>query len=306
MDTGDRTPHHAQDHAAERAGDRAQDHAARRTDGQGAPDRALVLGPGGRLGAAWTAGLVHGLHLAGADPAGADLIVGTSAGAVVGALLATGQDPSHLVDPARRTAPRPGARRPDPAAAGAVFAVLGQGLDPAEARRRVGRLALDTADPDAEQALLDNRRALIGTHPWPRHLLITAVDAGTGEPAVWSAHDGLPLLHAVAASSAFPGVEPPVTLPDGRRCMDGSLRAGANADLAAGARAVLVVEPLAHRFPRPPADAELVLAPDPAGQAVLDSDRADWDTWEQAYREGLRQAGGQARAVRAAWGASTT
>ncbi|MGW0208234.1 patatin-like phospholipase family protein [Streptomyces sp. NPDC003233] len=66
------------------------------THGTHDPDRALVLGPGGRLGTAWMAGLSAGLRSFGVNLGEADLIVGTSAGAIVGAVLATGQDPARL------------------------------------------------------------------------------------------------------------------------------------------------------------------------------------------------------------------
>ncbi|MFD9475998.1 MULTISPECIES: hypothetical protein [Streptomyces] len=55
-------------------------------------DRALVLGPGGVVGTAWMAGLVGELGRMGVDLGAADLTVGTSAGAIVGTLLTTGQD----------------------------------------------------------------------------------------------------------------------------------------------------------------------------------------------------------------------
>ena len=51
---------------------------------------ALVLGGGGITGIAWETGLLKGLRDLGADLTGADLIVGTSAGSVVGAQIATG------------------------------------------------------------------------------------------------------------------------------------------------------------------------------------------------------------------------
>lgn len=102
-------------------------------------DRALVLGPGGHVGTAWMAGLACGLRRDGVDLGEADLIVGTSAGAIVGTLLATGQDPGRLATSARHAAHRPNV---DPGRMGTVFAVLGdRSLEPAEARRRVGRLA---------------------------------------------------------------------------------------------------------------------------------------------------------------------
>src|SRR5437762_13605462 len=52
--------------------------------------RALVLGGGDVTGIAWEIGMVAGLTEAGMDLASADLVVGTSAGSVVGAELLSG------------------------------------------------------------------------------------------------------------------------------------------------------------------------------------------------------------------------
>ena len=83
------------------------------------------------------AGLAAGLRQAGADLGAADLIVGTSAGAIVGALLAGAGDPGLLA-----AAPDPGGVRTDPGTLADVLAVLGDPqLARAEAVRRVGRLA---------------------------------------------------------------------------------------------------------------------------------------------------------------------
>ena len=71
-------------------------------------DSAVVLGPGGPVGTAWLAGLAAGLRREGVDLGAADLIVGTSAGAIVGAILASGGDLGRLAalpapaDPGRR------------------------------------------------------------------------------------------------------------------------------------------------------------------------------------------------------------
>ncbi|MFJ2776452.1 patatin-like phospholipase family protein [Kitasatospora sp. NPDC087315] len=276
-------------------------------------DRALVLGPGSHVGTAWMAGLAYGLRRDGVDPGEADLTVGTSSGAIVGALLATGQNPGRLATSARPAAHR---LKADPERTGAVFAVLGdRSLEPGEARRRVGRLALDSTDPQADEALIAGRAALIGADAWPeRRLLITAVDATTGEPVVWDRDSGVPLVHAVAASSAFPGAAPPVAI-DGRRYMDGALRAGTNADLAAGARTLVVIEPMAHLFPREPLDQQLAavgadtvvtIGPDPASVRAFGSNLGDLAAWEPAYQAGLRQAGDVAARLRPAWRAEAS
>ena len=51
---------------------------------------ALVLGGGGITGIAWEIGVLAGLAEAGVDLSGADLVVGTSAGSVVGAQVTCG------------------------------------------------------------------------------------------------------------------------------------------------------------------------------------------------------------------------
>ncbi|MFJ8475483.1 patatin-like phospholipase family protein [Kitasatospora sp. NPDC094011] len=65
----------------------------------GAPRRGLVLGGGGMLGAAWTVGALCAVEeAAGHPPGGADVLLGTSAGAILAALLAGGVRPEQLRD----------------------------------------------------------------------------------------------------------------------------------------------------------------------------------------------------------------
>ncbi len=55
----------------------------------------LVLGAGGVLGGAWLTGALHALATeADWDPGSAEYIVGTSAGSVMGALVAAGGTPA--------------------------------------------------------------------------------------------------------------------------------------------------------------------------------------------------------------------
>ncbi|MFD4661571.1 patatin-like phospholipase family protein [Kitasatospora sp. NPDC058444] len=63
------------------------------------PRRGLVLGGGGMLGAAWTVGALCAVEEAtGRQPGEADVLLGTSAGAILAAMLAGGVRPEQLRD----------------------------------------------------------------------------------------------------------------------------------------------------------------------------------------------------------------
>ncbi|MFV2174438.1 hypothetical protein ACFHW2_07920 [Actinomadura sp. LOL_016] len=124
---------------------------------------ALVLGPGGPVGTAWRLGLAAGLRRHGTDPA-AGLVVGTSAGAIAGAMIATGCDLDAWADLPPRTVAGGGTAGSGLAATmRRVFEVLGDAsLDRGEARRRVGRIALE-ADALHGAAHRERMRDLVGT-----------------------------------------------------------------------------------------------------------------------------------------------
>jgi NTE family protein len=252
----------------------------------------LVLGPGGPVGAAWMAGLAAGLREAGVDPAGADPVVGTSAGAIAGAMIAVGRDLAAVAELPPSDAPRPVR---DPAVMERVFGLMRDpALEPDEARRRVGRLA---AQVEALPAEWHRRRMefLVGTDAWPDgRLLITAVDVASGEPVVWDRESGVPLSAAVAASSAAPGHARPVEI-GGRLYMDGAFGGGSWPWLARDAAKVVVVEPLAHMSDGPGGDVRIV--PDAAALESFGGDVGDVTRWTECYRAGVRQAPGAARLI---------
>lgn len=209
--------------------------------------RALVLGGGGVTGVAWEIGMLTGLAEAGVGLADADVVIGTSAGSVVGALVAGGLDPQAMY--AGQLAP-PTAEIPARLGLSMVlrwaWAAAGR-RDEQRARARIGAMALAARTvPEAD------RRAVIADRlrqrDWPgRRLLITAVDAQTGEFVVFDRERGVDLVDAVGASCAVPGVWPPVTI-DGRRYVDGGVRSPVNADLAAGHDRVVILAPVTASF----------------------------------------------------------
>ena len=206
--------------------------------------RALVLGGGGIAGIAWEIGLLSGLAAHGCDLRTADLVIGTSAGSIVGTLLRGPEDLEELfagqAAPVAQTEP---AVEFDGMAMMTAFATaLAGAAGEQDARARVGALALaGSAVPMSERRAVIAGR--IGNASWPdRALLVTAVDTADGGFRVFDASSGVPLPDAVAASCAVPTVWPPITI-GGRRYMDGGMRSATNADVATGHDRVLVVAP---------------------------------------------------------------
>ena len=217
--------------------------------------RALVLGGGGPVGIAWEAGLLTGLAESGVNPADADFIMGTSAGSVVGALLALGRAPGDIAAPIIAEAERPrvipvqvAEERPGAPNMLTLFQKMAEAADgerdPAEVRREIGAFSLQarTIDEAAFIGGFGKQLAASGEGaPWPGHAYAcTAVDCETGAFVVWNAAAGVPLSRAVASSCSVPGVFPAITL-NGRKYMDGGMRSATNADLAKGHAKTLVI-----------------------------------------------------------------
>lgn len=215
---------------------------------------ALVLGGGGPVGIAWETGLLLGLSEGGVDLRGAGLIVGTSAGSVVGAQLAMGREIAQMYAAvAIQVAPEALAARPVRPPAGPETAAAPDTLSRLRLRassgeisreellRQIGSFAVEAATISEEAFLATFGKTLGTAEAWPAQpFLCTAVDVATGEFAAWTASSGVPLNRAVASSCSVPGTYPPITI-NGRRYMDGGMRSRTNADAARGARRVMVV-----------------------------------------------------------------
>jgi NTE family protein len=223
----------------------------------------LVLHGGGSAGNAWEIGVVAGLFDAGLDVTEADLIIGTSAGSTA-AVQITGTSPTQLLAGILSAAPqrtgRVGSDRgrvplgPSADHMERTSGIIAAAENPADMRRRMGAAALEmdaASDGSAQTQWRATVAARLPSQNWPeRTVLITAVDAHTGEPVVFDRHSGVDLVDAVAASTANGFGVPPWTIGD-RRYIDGGYRRNENADLAAGYGRVLVLSPLSGRTRHP-------------------------------------------------------
>jgi NTE family protein len=227
--------------------------------------RAVVLHGGGSAGNAWEIGVIAGLFDDGLDVTEADLIVGTSAGATAAAQITSGTQLGELLAAIQVGAPRQ--------RTGAVESDRGRGpIGPvadhmertnriiaaaenaADMRRSMGAAALEldaASDGSGQTRWRATVAARLPSQRWPeQRMLITAVDAVTGEPVVFDRHSGVDLVDAVAASCANGFGVPPYGIGNSRY-IDGGYRRNENADLAAGYERVLVLSPFGGRSRHP-------------------------------------------------------
>lgn len=170
------------------------------TSDAGTRTRTVVLGGGGAVGICWQVGVLLGLRDAGPELTGADAILGTSAGAVVAALLASQRDVGAAL-----TSLQGLARSVTPAAlrqGNDLYLKLMRQADleggSSSALRVVGQAAVlaDTMDETTYLRLFD----LFQGAAWTEHLSCTAIDADSGELVVWRKDSGVLLPSAAAVS----------------------------------------------------------------------------------------------------------
>jgi NTE family protein len=242
--------------------DQKQPEGDAKTRARAAADRALVLGGGGSAGNAWLIGVIAGLFDAGLDVTKADLIIGTSAGSTAAAQI-TAASPTRLFADTLVTAPRqgsaPAGQRGGRAPVGPptdhlrrTSEIIAAAEDPTDMRRRLGASALEldaASDGSGHARWRATVAARLPSQHWPQQrILLTAVDAHTGDPVVFDRYSGVDLADAIAASCSS---GTPYEIGDHRFIDGGYRRSSENADLAVGFGRVLVLSPLGGRTRAP-------------------------------------------------------
>ncbi|MFE3119702.1 patatin-like phospholipase family protein [Streptomyces niveus] len=213
------------------------------------PPDLLVLGAGGPVGLAWQLGWLA---------EAADLlrngvpVIGTSAGAMSGALLLLGPERRQAITAALRTAPRQ-ATAPAPA-----DSTPARTTNPPDTELRQAAAASYDGGPEAISALgklmaarpddgshLEQVRQMVGEE-WPTgDLTVVAREVSTGKRKLFCG--AVPLFLAVAGSSAAAGRTGPVTV-SGQQYIDGGYGSLLNSDLARGAGTVWLLAPAGLGF----------------------------------------------------------
>jgi NTE family protein len=214
---------------------------------------ALVLGGGGPVGEAWESGVIAGLADKGVYLSRMDRIIGTSAGAVVGARLAMGMTPEQLIQQSltrfEGAPPAPTQKPPPPP----DLSFLVSQLEELNAGRtteqsvgiEVGKWALNVHPIATESEFVASFWRRFPKKRWPSGAYeCVSVNAADGSLRVWNGSSGVPLALAVASSCALPGLFAPVEI-DGQPYMDGGARSATNADLARGSKTAIVMVPTA-------------------------------------------------------------
>jgi NTE family protein len=208
---------------------------------------AVSLGGGGVFFVAWQVSYLHEMAQRGIDLAGADRVVGTSAGALVAALL----EARRLGRFHRELTVLAKAQR--------LLAALASTGDLHPSQTRALNLFRDAADADPDTIAAIGHAALAAQTPapvvmarnialilasrrWPSPALhITCADTFSGQRCVITESARVGIARAVAASSAVPGLFSPQPIGD-RRCMDGGVSgSGTHLDLLAGSQRVVVL-----------------------------------------------------------------
>lgn len=210
-------------------------------------DRAIVLGGGSEYMSSFLVGYFHAMLTNGVNLRLADIVVGTSAGAVLGsALLGSRLDLfsaefNLLADYPKIMAKLVPTKKFSPS----QERVMKMGLNAKDGNpdtiQAIGHAAMAAKSIPSEKFQKNIKVFLGDMKNIPQNMYITTIDCYTAERLVIAPDSGVSVIDACAASASAPGVTGPTWVKD-RICMDGSIGSTeTHCDIVAGSKRALVV-----------------------------------------------------------------
>jgi NTE family protein len=210
-------------------------------------DRALVLGGGSEYMSSFLVGYFKAMRTNGVDLRLADIVVGTSAGAVLGSALLGGRldlfsgEFNALANHPELMAKMVPAQQYSPS----QKRVIQMGIDAKDGSpatiQAIGHAAMAAKSIPAAKFETNMKVFLGDLQTIPDKMYITTIDCYTAERLVIAPNSGVPVYTACSASASAPGVTGPTWVKD-RYCMDGSIGpTETHCDIIAGAKRALVV-----------------------------------------------------------------
>ncbi|MCH4337305.1 patatin-like phospholipase family protein [Staphylococcus haemolyticus] len=203
-------------------------------------EHAIVLGGGGSLAIGWELGYLLTLSSQGIDVRHADLMIGTSGGAQAATVLTSNKSFDVIYD--EQIAPKSNETPPVKDMSG-IFERYAQiqehSKSPKEWIENYSVYALEDHKFNESVHITRLEHRIKGIE-WPSNLMITAINARKAERVVLTSDSQVNLHRAMASSGSLPGVWPATTI-EGDKHFDGGCHSMENADLAKGAKKVLIL-----------------------------------------------------------------
>lgn len=210
-------------------------------------DRAIVLGGGSEYMSSFLVGYFHAMLSHGVNLRLADIVVGTSAGAILGSALLGGRldlfsaEFNLLAEYPKLMAKFVPTKNFLPS----QKRVMKMGIDAKNGNpdtiQAIGHAAMAAKSISSEKFEMNIKVFLGDLQQIPSKMYITTIDCYTAERLVIAPDSGVPVTTACAASASAPGVTGPTWVKD-RVCMDGSIGSTeTHCDIVAGSKRALIV-----------------------------------------------------------------
>lgn len=203
-------------------------------------NHAIVLGGGGSLAIGWELGYLSALSEDGINIRQADVVIGTSGGAQAATGITSQKSWEEIYN--EQIAPKSD-ETPPSSNMSDIFSrykeIQETSDTPKEWIENYSVYALEHNKFD-ESVHINRLKNRIKMNEWPENLMITAINVDKAERVALTTNSNVDIHTAMAASGSLPGVWPTTTI-NGVKHFDGGCHSMENADLAKGAKKVLIL-----------------------------------------------------------------